>query len=135
MWLNRNITKEKSDRKTLARLLTGFFDLGGGSLEAWVKRRFIEKFYGSSPHPFVLALQHPSRATLLGYVIEHQHFLQQWVHSCAYIMAKTDQTDAILYELDNINTEFGGYGPERPSHYELLIRMGESLGVERSRIL
>ena len=27
MWLNRNITKEKSDRKTLSGLLSGFFDL------------------------------------------------------------------------------------------------------------
>ena len=33
MWLNRNTTKNKSDRKTLAKLLAGFFDLGGKSLE------------------------------------------------------------------------------------------------------
>jgi len=128
MWLNRNITREKSDRKTLSKLLAGFFDLGGNSLESWVKRRFIEKFYGSSPHPFVLALQHPSRATLLGYVVEHQHFLRQWVRSCSYIMARTDEMDVVLYELDNINTEYGGVGTGQPSHYELLLRMGESLG-------
>jgi len=50
-------------------------------------------------------------------------------------MARTDATDVILYELDNINTEFGGLGLERPSHYELLLRMGESLGLDRTRIL
>ena len=135
MWLNKNITKQKTDAEALSRLIRNYFNIKHTTLKQWMKRRFIERFYGSKPHPFVLALQHPSRATLLGYVIEHQHFLQQWVHSCAYIIAKSDQTDAILYELDNINTEFGGYGPQRPSHYELLIRMGESLGLDRGRIL
>jgi len=83
----------------------------------------------------VVALQHPSRATLLGYVVEHQHFLRQWVRSCAFIMARTDQPKVVLYELDNLNTEFGGFGPERVSHYELLLRMGESLGMDRARVL
>jgi pyrroloquinoline-quinone synthase len=135
MWLNRNITKTKTEPKTLATLLANFFELGDGDLQSWVKLRFIEKFYGRRPHPFVEALQHPSRGTLLGYVVEHQHFLKQWVRSCSFIMARTDATDVVLYELDNINTEFGGMGPGRPSHYELLLRMGESLGLERSRVL
>ena len=134
MWLNRNMAKTKIDSKTLAGLLANFFDLGNLGLQNWIRQRFIEKFYGARPHPFVLALQHPSRATLLGYVVEHQHFLRQWVRSCAYIVARTDETDVVMYELDNINTEFGGY-TERPSHYELLLRMGESLGVDRKRIL
>src|SRR5947209_16821587 len=134
MWLNRNITKNKSDRKTLSWLLGEFFDLGNRNLESWVKGRFIEKFYGESPHPFVLALQHPSRATLLGYVVEHQHFLRQWVRSCSYIMARTDEMDVVLYELDNINTEYGGEGYGQPSHYDLLLRMGESLGLARKKV-
>src|SRR5438552_17646720 len=95
MWLNRNVTKEKSDRKTLSGLLRGFFDLGGNSLESWGKRRFIEKFYGSSPHSFVLALHPPSRATLLGYVVEHQHFLRPWVRSCSYTMARSAEMEAV----------------------------------------
>ncbi|MCI4360103.1 MAG: iron-containing redox enzyme family protein, partial [Thermoplasmata archaeon] len=39
------------------------------------------------------------------------------------------------YELDNIRTEYGGAGPEVPSHYELLLRMGESYGMGRAAIL
>src|SRR5213592_1128644 len=135
MWLNRNITKTKTDAKSLSTLFAEFFKVGEGGLQDWVKRRFVEKFYGSRPHPFVLALQHPSRGTLLGYAVEHQHFLRQWVRSCSFIMARTDATDVILYELDNINTEFGGLGPKQPSHYELLLRMGESLGLDRTKIL
>ena len=134
MWLNRNITKKKTDVETLAGLLAGFFDLQGAGLQKWIRHRFIEKFYGAKPHPLVMALQHPSRATLLGYVVEHQHFLRQWVRSCAYIVARTDRADVQLYELDNMNMEFGGYAG-RPSHYELLLRMGESLGLDRGKIL
>jgi pyrroloquinoline-quinone synthase len=135
MWLNRFITRKKSDPQDLAKLFSEFFGLHGEKLSVWMRRRFVERFYGQRPHPFVLAMQHPSRATLLGYVIEHQHFLRQWVRSCSYIMAKTGAVDATLYELDNINTEFGGYGDERPSHYELLLRMGESLGFARRKTL
>jgi pyrroloquinoline-quinone synthase len=134
MWLNRNITKKKIDVKILAQRFAQYFDTNG-DLRGWMKKQFIAKFYGETPHPFVLALQHPSKATLLGYVIEHQHFLRQWTRSCAYIIAKTDKVDVTLYELDNINTEFGGFGPDKPSHYEYLLRMGESLGLLRSTIL
>lgn len=135
MWLNRSVTKAKTGRDELALLLSGYFDTSGLGLVGWMKQRFVERFFGSRPHPFVVALQHPSRATLLGYVLEHQHFLKQWVRSCARIISKTDRDDAILYEMDNLNTEFVGYGPQRPSHYELLIRMGESLGMRREEIL
>jgi pyrroloquinoline-quinone synthase len=134
-WLNQNLTRKKTDPAELVPALRRFYDLGNGDLKSWIKSTFVAKFYGPSPHPFVLALQHPSRATLLGYVVEHQHFLRQWVRSCAYIMARTDEPKVVLYELDNITTEFGGFGPERPSHYELLLRMGESLGWDRSRVL
>ena len=68
-------------------------------------------------------------------MFEHQHFLRQWVRSCAYIVVRTDQPKVVHYELDNLNTEFGGFGPDRVSHYELLLRMGESLGVGRALVL
>jgi pyrroloquinoline-quinone synthase len=135
MWLNKNITKQKTEVSGLQKLLSDYFGYDAVGLNGWMKKRFIGRFYGPNPHPFVLALQHPSRETLLGYVLEHQHFLRQWTRSCAYIIAKTDKVDVTLYELDNINTEFGGYGPDKPSHYELLLRMGESLGYTRDRIL
>jgi pyrroloquinoline-quinone synthase len=134
-WLNQNLTRRKTGAETLVAPLQQVFALGDASLTAWIKARFIAKFFGSVPHPFVAALQHPSRATLLGYVIEHQHFLRQWVRSCAYIMARTDRPEVVLYELDNLTTEYGGSGPDRVSHYELLLRMGESLGVDRAVVL
>lgn len=134
MWLNRYITNQKQDESALVKLLSDYFDLKGLRLQKWIRRRFVEKFYGDKPHPFVLALQHPSRSTLVGYVVEHQHFLRQWVRSCSYVVAKTDRLDVTYYELDNINTEFGGFDG-RPSHYELLLRMGEGLGLARDKIL
>jgi pyrroloquinoline-quinone synthase len=134
-WLNQNISRKKTEASELVPPLERIYTLGAGGIKGWIKTRFIAKFYGKAPHPFVVALQHPSRATLLGYVFEHQHFLRQWVRSCSYIMARTDQPKAVLYELDNLTTEFGGSGPQHPSHYELLLRMGESLGVDRARVL
>lgn len=134
-WLNQNVSRQKIPASELATRLERFFALGSTPVSAWIKRRFIDKFYGKTPHPFPVALQHPSRATLLGYVFEHQHFLRQWVRSCAFIMARTDEIEVARYELDNLNTEFGGFGTPAPPHYELLLRMGESLGVDRNRVL
>ncbi|MCI4353536.1 MAG: iron-containing redox enzyme family protein [Thermoplasmata archaeon] len=134
-WLNQNISRKRIPLDDLESRIHQFFDLGARPLSAWIRSRFISKFYGEPPHPFPAALQHPSRATLLGYVFEHQHFLRQWVRSCAYIMARTDQAEVARYELDNLNTEFGGFGTPTPSHYELLLQMGESLGVSRAQIL
>jgi pyrroloquinoline-quinone synthase len=134
-WLNQNLTRQKAEPSDLVPGLQRVYELGPGGIKGWIKARFIAKFYGKAPHPFVVALQHPSRATLLGYVVEHQHFLRQWVRSCSYIMARTDQPKVVLYELDNLNTEYGGFGPSRVAHYELLLRMGESLGVDRAQVL
>ncbi len=78
--------------------------------------RCFTKFFGSVPHPFVAALQRPTRTVLPGYGVEHQHFLRQWVPSRARIIARTDE-------------------PAVPSHYELLLRMGEGLGIGRDRVL
>jgi pyrroloquinoline-quinone synthase len=135
MWLNRNITKESQDEPRLPQLLADFLDASDLGLRQWIKHRFIARFFGERPHPFVLALQRPSRAVLLGYVLEHQHFLRQWVRSLSWVLAKTDSPEATREELDNITTEFYGFGDERPSHYELLLRMGESLGLKREEIL
>jgi pyrroloquinoline-quinone synthase len=134
-FLNQNLTRKKSPAPDLVPGLHALFDRGGRPVSAWIVEKFVARFYGPAPHPFVVALQHPTREVLLGYVIEHQHFLRQWVRSCAEIVARTDEPRVIRYELDNLTTEFGGFGPDRPSHYELLLRMGESLGVPRATVL
>jgi pyrroloquinoline-quinone synthase len=135
MWLNRNITKSREAEPRLAELLADFLDSTELGLRRWIKIRFVERFFGRKPHPFVLALQHPTRAVLVGYVLEHQHFLRQWVRSLSWVLAKTDSPEATKEELDNIMTEFYGNGEDKPSHYELLLRMGESLGLRRREIL
>ncbi|MHB1638188.1 MAG: thiaminase II/PqqC family protein [Thermoplasmataceae archaeon] len=96
---------------------------------------FVSHFRGENTHPFILAIQAYGENVLRGYVIEHHHFLKQWIKSCSYVMAKTDVSEIQGYELENIMTELHGYGKDVPSHHELLIRMGESLGVDRNGIL
>jgi pyrroloquinoline-quinone synthase len=134
-FLNQSISRKRLDLDPLTQRLEDIFRLPEAGLASWIRQRFVARFFGSRPHPFVLALQHPTRATLLGYTVEHQHFLRQWVRSSALILARTDRVDVSQYEVANLSTEFGGQGPEVPSHYELLLRMGESLGVARAEIL
>lgn len=134
-WLNQNLTKTREEAGPVALRLESFYAVGSEGLPSWIKRRFIARFFGARPHPFVVALQHPSRAVLLGYVLEHQHFLRQWVRSCGFVLARTDEPEVARYEIDNLNTEFGGFGTTVPAHYELLLAMGEALGVPKATIV
>jgi pyrroloquinoline-quinone synthase len=133
MWLNRNLTSRELGEEELARSLQEFFSLREG-LAMWIRRKFVEKFYGERPHPFIVAMQNPTRGVLLGYVLEHQHFLRNWVRVLAAVIFKTDRDDVAKYEMENMSVEFFGF-MGRPPHYELLIRMGESLGLSRAEIL
>ena len=81
-WLNKNITKQKKDVNELEGLLKQFFDYKTIGLTNWIIQKFIQKFYADNIHPFVERMQKPDRGVLLGYVLEHQHFLKQWVRSC-----------------------------------------------------
>ncbi|MEM0155016.1 MAG: C2H2 type zinc finger domain-containing protein [Thermoplasmataceae archaeon] len=134
-WLNRNITKNKAPHLDLAQKLAGYYHLSDGDLKNWIIRDFIRRFRGDMPHPFILSMQAYNPDVMKGYVVEHHHFLKQWIKSCSYVIAKTDFEDVQSYELDNIMTELHGYGSEEPSHHELLIRMGEALGMSREYIL
>ncbi|WP_393971424.1 iron-containing redox enzyme family protein [Oxyplasma meridianum] len=134
-WLNRNITKERKDQRKLSRMLSEYYSLKGKSIKDWIIRDFVDHFRGPNPHPFILAMQSYNANVLRGYAIEHHHFLKQWIKSCSYVIAKTDFEDVQDYELENIMTELHGYGKDVPSHHELLIRMGESLGLDRRTIL
>ncbi len=131
MWLNRYAGNARLSARELEEKLLQLY-LEDGDLKGWIVKRLIERIYGDPPHPFILRLQHPDSKTICGYVMEHHHFLCQWVKSCAAIITKTDIEEVQLYEIDNIVSEFRGVPPERPSHHELLLRMGESIGLDRS---
>lgn len=134
-WMNRNLTRVRSDAEKLSSMLEKYYSLNGKGIKEWIIKDFVDHFRGSSPHPFILAMQTYNENVLKGYVIEHHHFLKQWIKSCSYVMAKTDLEEIQDYELENIMTELHGYGKDKPSHHELLIRMGESLGIPEEEIL
>jgi pyrroloquinoline-quinone synthase len=118
----------------LSDSLVSFYNISGG-IGKWIISDFVKRFRGDSPHPFILAMQQYDPEVIRGYVVEHHHFLKQWIRSCSYVIAKTEFEDVQSYELENIMTELHGYGASEPSHHELLIRMGESLGLDRNFIL
>jgi pyrroloquinoline-quinone synthase len=136
-WLNNNISKEKKGFTELKLHFENFFDYKPSGFRNWVIQKFIKKFYAENNiHPFVERMQNPGRSVLLGYVLEHQHFLKQWVKSCALILANSGQDDVIHYETDNIVSEYGGHDfCKTIPHVEYLIQMGESLGLTRNEII
>ncbi|CAC12068.1 hypothetical protein [Thermoplasma acidophilum] len=103
------------------------------SLIRWARMEFIAKFY-AHPHPFMEAMQKPTVPVLLGYVIEHRFFLKNWIRTLSMVIHSTTSDDAFEYEVENVATEYIGLNG-KPSHLELLLRMGEALGMSRKRIM
>lgn len=135
-WLNKNISKQKKTPDELTNLFESFFDYKKQGLTNWVIQKFIQKFYADNVHPFVERMQDPDRGVLLGYVLEHQHFLKQWVRSCALILAQSRKDDVIRFETDNIVSEYGGHDYcHTTPHVEYLMQMGESNGLTREQIV
>lgn len=133
-WLSRNISMEKLTQEKLTNRFELLYSLEEEDLSGWIRNTFIKKFFSESPNPFVKAMQNPSKFTIMGYVTEHYHFLRQWIKSCAFVMAKSDYYDVQKYELNNITEEYFGNGSAIP-HVELLLRMGESLGLQRDKVI
>ena len=132
MWLNRYMGKQRFGQDELELKFEKFFRTA--SIKQWIISNFVRKFYGNPPHMFIAEMQHPRGYVLKGYAMEHHHFLKQWVKSCASIISNTDNEDVQAFEIENIISEWHGTGEGRPSHHELLLRMGESLGISRDSI-
>lgn len=133
MWLNRYIGIKKAGLDQVREKLEKLYSLDAG-LKEWIIRRLVERIYGEPLHPFIVRMQHPDNKTIYGYVMEHHHFLGQWIRSCSAIISKTRVEEVQLFEIDNIVSEYRGIPPDTPSHHELLLRMGESIGVPRSTV-
>ena len=131
-WINRYVSRKRTDRDEFLKILRQVFETD--DLKKWIIGRFVEKFFGRSPHQFLVRMQHPDKWTLLGYAYEHHHFLKQWVKSCSLIIANTDFEDIHHYEIDNIISEWHGEKGRYLAHHELLLRMGESYGATREDV-
>ncbi len=134
MWLNRNISINKMSIESLTEKFNDFYDFYKEGLASWIRHKFVNRFFSEDPNIFVLEMQNPTKYTIMGYVTEHYHFLKQWVRSCAYIIAKTNFFDVQKYELDNISEEYFG-ADGQPAHIELLLKMGESVGLNREMVI
>jgi pyrroloquinoline-quinone synthase len=117
MWLNRNLGPKSIVPKTTVEGPRGVLPRPRG-ISSWIRAKFIERFYGERPHPFIVAMERPSREVLLGYEIEHQSFLKNWVKVPFSIVFCTDREEAVKYELENIAAEFLGF-KGISFHYEL----------------
>lgn len=131
-WINRYVSKKRVSYDDFVPMIGSVFETS--DLRKWILDVFVRKFYGESPHAFLLEMQRPSRKVLLGYAFEHHHFLKQWVRSCASIISSTDVEEVQHYEIENIISEWQGVEGKYPSHHELLLRMGESYGAQREDI-
>ena len=131
-WLRDAVSLHRVDAEELTRRLVHLFELPAGGLTEWMRRVVALRFFGTRPHPFVAALQHPAPATLRGWVIEDSHLRPVWSRMAGFVVARADRLDAARLAVDRLWVDLGSDEGGAPSHYELMLRMGESVGVARA---
>lgn len=131
-WLRDAVSVRRVDASELGRRLAHYFELPQGGLSAWMRRVAASRFFGDRPHPFVTAMRQPTHATLRGWVIEDSHLRPAWARLAGFVVARAERLEAARLEVDRLWVDLGSDEGEAPSHYELLLRMGESVGLRRA---
>ena len=134
-WLREYIPMDNYNGGAFSTALADFFAVPDGDLKSWIEKRFIDRFLGDTPHPFIEAMQKPKKSLFLGFAAEYFFYMKQRIKSCSYIIARTDKYDVQRYEAQIVMPELQDVDGKDRSQRELMLRMCESLGVSRDLIV
>jgi pyrroloquinoline quinone (PQQ) biosynthesis protein C len=91
--------------------------------------------YFRDPPRFVAAMSTtPTRAVAKAFVLEWTKFSRLFPRWVGAIMANCPEFDVLAFEVENLMSEVVRDPAADTNHYELLIRLGAALGLDRDRI-
>ncbi|MCL4329300.1 MAG: hypothetical protein M1410_06960 [Candidatus Thermoplasmatota archaeon] len=134
-WLREYVPMDNYNGAGFSKNLAAFFSIPDGDVKTWMEKKFIDRFLGDKPHPFIDAMQRPKKSLFLGFAAEYYFFLKQKIKSCSYVIAKTDKIEIQRFEGKVIMPELINPDGSNTSQMTLLIRMSESLGVSKDVIV
>lgn len=97
--------------------------------------RFIVDEYFRNPPPFVRAMAtRPTLAVARAFVLEWTKFSLQFPRWVGAIVSNCPEFPVITFEIENLMSEVVRDPEADTNHYELLIRLGKGLGLDRATI-
>ena len=103
-------------------------------LAARIEALVVDEYFRDPP-PFVRAMATaPTRGVAQAFVLEWTKFSRLFPRWVGSIMSNCPEFDVLAFEVENLVSEVVRDPSAGTNHYELLIRLGAALGVDRARI-
>jgi pyrroloquinoline-quinone synthase len=103
-------------------------------LAAAIERLVVDRWF-TDPPPLIAAMaSHPSRGVTQAFVLQWTKFSRQFPRWVGAIISNCPEMAVIAYEVENLMSEVVRDPAGDDNHYELLVRLGEGLGLSRRRI-
>jgi pyrroloquinoline-quinone synthase len=103
-------------------------------LAARIEALVVEEYFRDPP-PFVAAMATaPTAGIAKAFVLEWTKFSRLFPRWVGAIMSNCPEFEVLAFEVDNLVSEVVRDPAADVNHYELLVRLGEALGLERRQI-
>lgn len=101
---------------------------------ARIEALVVDRYFREPPR-FVAAMSSsPTRAVAQAFVLEWTKFSRLFPRWVGAIMSNCPEFDVLAFEVQNLMSEVVRDPAANTNHYELLIRLGGALGLDRERI-
>lgn len=105
-----------------------------GDLGARIEALVVDDYFRDPPQ-FVSAMASaPTRAVAQAFVLEWTKFSRLFPRWVGAIMSNCPEFDVLAFEVENLVSEVVRDPSANTNHYELLVRLGAALGLDRARI-
>jgi pyrroloquinoline quinone (PQQ) biosynthesis protein C len=103
-------------------------------LAARIEALVVDEYFRDPP-PFVAAMATaPTRGVAKAFVLEWTKFSRLFPRWVGAIMSNCPELDVLAFEVENLMTEVVRDPAANTNHYELLIRLGAALDLDRAHI-
>jgi len=99
-----------------------------------VEELAVERWFRDPPRLISAMATQPTVGVIQAFVLQWTKFSLQFPRWVGAIIANCPERDVIAYEVDNLMSEVVRGAQGGAGHYELLIRLGESVGLSREQV-
>ena len=103
-------------------------------LGARIETMVVEEYFRDPPRFVAAMATKPTRGVAQAFVLEWTKFSRLFPRWVGAIMSNCPEFEVLAFEVENLMSEVVGDPAANTNHYELLVRLGQALGLDRSRI-
>jgi pyrroloquinoline-quinone synthase len=103
-------------------------------LRARIENMVVDEYFLVPPRFVAAMATKPTRGVAQAFVLEWTKFSRLFPRWVGAIMSNCPEFEVLAFEVENLMSEVVRDPAANTNHYELLIRLGDALGLDRARI-